>query len=141
MKAPLRIALVAALAVLSALALAADVSGKWKGHVSIDVSKLPKASNAQEQAQIDQVIKMIKAVKMDLTVNKNKTYSMVVNGGPQKHVETAGVWKLEGSTFTLEPQKRNGKATPGGHPQPYTLAKNGRAMSGTFQGATVTFNR
>lgn len=132
----------AALAALSmfTVAFAQNVNGAWKGKVEFDMSTLPKAQNdAQQKQMLEAVKKMMGNMTMKLTLNANKTFSMVVTGlpsmgGPQgqapKDQTAKGTWTQKGNEITLKVTETNGeKPKTENPPQKLTVSKDGKTLT------------
>lgn len=123
-----------------AVALAQNVTGAWKGKVQFDMSALPKGQNAEQQKQmVEAVKKMMGDMTMKLTLNSNKTFTMVVTGLPQMGGATApkqkdqtakGTWTQKGNVLTLKMTESNGEKPKGNNdPQTLTVSKDGKTMT------------
>jgi len=127
----------ATLGALSACALAGPSPvGTWKGHVTIDGSKLPKAPNPQVQKARDQQIAQAGKTQITMTVKSNKTFTVTtIHGGPQSGKPQAGTWTQSGSNVTLTGNEKgpDGKL----HPQTFTLSANGKTLSTVVPGGII----
>lgn len=132
----------AALAAFSLIAAASaqNVTGVWKGKVDFDMSSLPKGQNAEQQKQmVEAVKKMMGNMTMKLTLNANKTFTMVVTGIPQmgganapkqKDQTAKGTWTQKGNALTLKITEANGEKPKGDNqPQTLTISKDGKSMT------------
>ncbi len=132
-----RILLVAvAFASLTTGALAGpSVVGSWKGHLIMDTTKMPKAPNAQAQAQMDQGMAKLKKTVISITFKGNKTFSATTSGMPGQDKPQNGTWTQSGNTVTLTGTNKgpDGKA----HPQTFTLSKDGKTLSTAVSGGAV----
>ena len=108
---------------LTALSLATDIVGTWKGKIEIEVDK-------GAQAQLKGMAP--KTPSLTLELRADKTYKAAQAGTPDGKEHTSeGTWKLEGDTLKLLPLKRDGKAAggDGAKPRVYTLSKDGKTLS------------
>lgn len=136
--APKLLAAVAALSIAS-ISLAQNVTGAWKGKMDLDMSALPKTQNAEQQkAMVEMVKKMMGNMTMNLTLNANKTFSMVVTGIPQnpqsgqkvKDQTAKGTWSMSAGKITLKVTEANGEKPKGENkPQVLTVAKDGKSLT------------
>lgn len=136
--APKMLAAVAALMIAS-LSMAQNVTGLWKGKMDLDMSALPKTQNADQQKQmLEMVKKMMGNMTMKLTLNANKSFSMVVTGLPAnpqtqqkpKDQTAKGTWSLAGNKLTLKVTEANGEKPKGDNkPQVLTVSKDGKMMT------------
>jgi hypothetical protein len=123
-----------------------NVVGRWTGALQIDESKLPKAENEEQKKQIAEALAVARKIKLDLTLKADQTYAGVTTGAPDGDVRTEGKWSVQGTTLTLTPIKRDGKAVSGQGAQPrkWTIAKDGRTISMPMpggQGLTMVLRR
>lgn len=109
---------------LAATSLAGDVTGKWKGKVTIEAEKAVmdkiKASGGDS---LPSVVIEFKA---------NKTYTAMQTGGPDpKPHSSEGVWSQTGSKITVTPKKRDGRDVTGemAKPKYYVVSKDGSTLS------------
>ena len=120
-------------------AQAQDITGAWKGKLKVDLSKLPKPKDATQQKQMDDVVKMISGIKVDLTMKANKTFTLKVAGLPQAPAgngkaapsgqNAEGTWTQKGSVITLKITKSNGAAPKGENPpQTMNVLDGGKRM-------------
>jgi hypothetical protein len=150
MKISSRFLVLGALVATFAFALAQNVTGAWKGRIDIDMSKLPAAKNEEGKKMMEQVKTMLGKMKITLTLNANKTYSMKATGLPNamKDQTSEGTWKQRGKSVTLTPTKENGKKPTGESAKPVTLtvSADGKKMSmavpgGAGMGGSLVFTR
>lgn len=117
-------------------ALAGSVTGKWVGHVSLDESKMPKATSAQQQTMRDQMLKIIKATKFNLDIKSNKTWSLSMRaaimdskGKPVTQTHSAdGTWRMVGSNVVLTTVHDDGGPGKGREPQTLQPANGGKVL-------------
>jgi hypothetical protein len=130
-------------AIIVTTALAGSVVGTWHGKVTLDMSKMPKARNAQEQAQMTAAIAGIKKIRLEVTFNANHTYKGHSTDPTGKPVDSDGTWVQKGSQVTLTPQKHNGKPVTGveARPKVYTQSKDGKTLFFLNRGAKVIFTK
>ncbi|HRI43556.1 MAG TPA: lipocalin family protein [Fimbriimonadaceae bacterium] len=135
---PRLLVLGAVLAVFT-FAMAQDVSGAWKGKISMDTSKIPAPKDEQGKKMLEQVKTMLGKMKITLNLNSNKTYAMKATGLPNsmKDQVSEGTWKQSGKSITLTPTKENGKKPTGESAKPVTLtlSADGKKMSMAVPGA------
>lgn len=114
---------------------AVNVVGKWKGHVKIDRNMVPK----DQRAGAEKMLAEIETASFTLTLTAKKTYTLTVSGGPgSKTPKTqTGAYTSTSTQVTLNPPKEQARRQP----LVLTLSKNGKSMTGTQQGATLTFTR
>lgn len=130
-------AAVAAMAVVS-MSMAQNVVGAWKGKMELDMSVVPKGQNAdQQKAMVEMIKKMMGNMTMNLTLNSDKTFTMVVTGLPAnpqtqqkaKEQKAKGKWVQKGSTITLTVTEANGAKPKGENkPQNLTVSKDGKKL-------------
>jgi hypothetical protein len=125
------VAFAGAFAVLTTAVFAQSVVGAWKGKVSMDLSKFPKAQNPQQQQMIDQMVEQMKKMQISLSLAANKTYTATASGlpGQQGAQKAEGKWTLAGRTLTLTTTKENGKAPKNNKPQKFTLSPDGKKLT------------
>src|SRR5438876_11018219 len=102
---------VTAIVALSSAVAASTPVGTWKGHIIIDMSKLPKAPNPQAQQQMDQGVAKAKQIVVTLKLSANKTYTSDAVGAPGDPKDN-GTWSLNGKTLSITSKKTgpaNGK--------------------------------
>lgn len=124
---------------VASAAMAQNVVGAWKGKMDLDMSAMPQGQNAEQQkAMVEMVKKMMGNMSMNLTLNANKTFSMVVTGIPQnpqskekmKDQTAKGKWTQVGSKITLTITEANGTKPKGDNkPQTLTVAKDGKTLT------------
>lgn len=132
---------------LAASLLAAGITGKWKGKVVLDASKLPGAQNEQQRKQMEAGFAMIKKMVIHLDLKANKTYvadaKNMPGGQPDQHSE--GTWKQDGNTLWLTAIRDNGKPANDKKPQRFLIQDKGRklvmAESGMPPGIQIFFTR
>lgn len=117
--------------VTASAAFGQNITGNWNGRVDMSGAKLPKAQNAQMQAQMDQMLAMLKKVRFTLTLNKNKTFKMVVPpSGMTKTAQVAeGTWTQSGVKGTMTVTTENGKPAKKKESLPMVIAKDGKSIS------------
>lgn len=143
MKAFSRIALVTfAVALIATASLASvKVTGKWKGHVSIDMNQIPKNLPDAQRKQIITQLTLIKAVAITLNLKSDNTFTQTATGGPLKKPKTAsGTWKLAGNALTLTADKKSQMGATN-NSQTLTVSKDGKKMTGGAGGGSVVFTR
>lgn len=128
------------------------VVGAWTGKIEMRASKAPKLTDPNQKRMMDGLLAQIKALRMRLNLNANKTFTLKVTGAPATPKGSAksareqvgeGTWSQKGSVITLKLTKANGAAPKGQNPPRYlnvvgkTLEMNNPAM----QGAKVVFSR
>jgi hypothetical protein len=136
MKRTATLGLFAALSI-SASAFAPNLTGNWKGKMSMDMAALKKKIEAssskmspeqkkQVQAQMSMAENMFKTMVFDLNVKGDGTYTMKSPAGMGKGsggLET-GKWTLKGNTVTMtDNNAKAGMKVISGN-----LAKNGRTI-------------
>jgi len=137
--APKMLAAAAALMIAS-VSMAQNVTGLWKGKMDLDMSALPKTQNADQQKQMMEMVKkMMGNMTMKLTLNANKTFSMVVTGLPTnpqtqqkvKDQTAKGTWSMTGNKLTLKVTEANGEKPKADNnkPQVLTVSKDGKSMT------------
>jgi hypothetical protein len=122
---------VAALASLSATLMAANIVGTWKGKVTVDLSKAPKAQNDQQRAMMDKILADVRKMDIRLTIRANKTFAAVAKRSPSRPgpQNTEGTWKQEGSTLWLTSLKVDDKPAKDKKPQRFQILENGKKLS------------
>lgn len=114
---------------LAAGAFAADVTGKWSGKIEIEGNPEIKAKvKAQGGMQ---------GPTITIDLKSDKTYKADQTGMPGgKAMASEGKWSVSGSTVTLTPTKRDGKAVSGeaAKPKVYTLSKDGKTLTMDISG-------
>ena len=109
---------------LAAGAFAADVTGKWTGKVEFEADKAMAAKIKSGGG--------MKGPSISIELKADKTYKASQTGGPGgKAMVSEGKWTATGSTVTLTPTKRDGKAVSGeaAKPKVYSLSKDGKTMT------------
>jgi lipopolysaccharide export system protein LptA len=109
---------------LAAFSMAGNVTGKWKGKVTLEADKATMAKiKAAGQDNLPSVVLEFKA---------DKTYSAVQSGGPDPKPHTAeGTWSQDGNKVTVSPKKRDGRAVTGeaAKSKYYIVSKDGSTMT------------
>lgn len=134
------------IAALSSSVLAgSNAAGTWKGHITLDTSKMQKQKDPKVQAQIMDSLKKAASVTINLTLKPNKTYSATTTGGPvANQPPDTGTWSQTGNSVTMTSTK---KKTPAkSDTQTLTMSPNGKTMSLTLPSmmgivAKVVFSR
>ena len=146
-----KITLLALVGLAAALAFGqvreSQIAGTWNGSIkgSIPVPK-GQEKNAQVQQQVAQANKMMKELKMVITMRANKTFTMNASGQGRKD-SAEGTWALSGNTLNLTDTKRNGKDIPVAQRQKvaFTLSNGGKTMTlrpqGAPPGVSLVFNK
>ncbi len=101
----------------------ADITGKWSGKVTLETKDQKMAQQVKAQGAMPTVA---------LEFKSDKTYKATQTGGPDKATHVSeGTWAVSGSSVTLTPKKRDGKAISGemAKPKVYTLSKDGKSMT------------
>ncbi len=133
---PLRALSIAATLALCVVSLAANVTGKWKGKVLVDDSKLPKAKSPEQQKQRDLMVKVIKGTQFSLNLKGDKTWTLDVtisakgpNGKPlSQHHTVDGTWKMDGANVQLTEIHQDGQPSKDRTPETLTPINGGRAL-------------
>jgi hypothetical protein len=136
MKTMRTLGMITALAI-SVSAFAANVTGNWRGKLSMDMKalraqfaakggKMKPEQQKMIEAQMTMAENMFKTMVFDLTIKADGTYSMKSPAGPGGNggkTET-GKWKLAGNTVTMNDDK------PGKGPKVITgkLSANGKTI-------------
>ena len=127
---------VATLSLLAGSAMAGtNLVGTWNGKLTIDASKLPKAANPQQAAQIKASLALFSSMKITVVISKDGslTQTQTFPGKPASPA-VKGVWKLAGNQLTLGDGK--------GHDKTFTVAKDGKSFSGEVGGgASIKFTK
>ena len=134
--------LVAALAI-AASALAADPTGKWNGKIVLDIPAGTKIPD-EAKAQLETAKKSLAKTKLSLELKADKSYTSKLTNGPDgKDHAAEGKWSQAGSTVTLKPSKRDGKAASGkeAEPQTLTISADGKTMTRTIQGVKIILTK
>jgi hypothetical protein len=138
MKNSVRFLLVFTVLAVFTMALAQNVTGAWKGKVSVDFSKFPAPKDDNGKKMIAQAKDMISKMSITLNLNANKTYEVVAAGlpGAEKTQTSEGTWKQSGTSLTLTATKENGKKPTGNNakPQTLTVSADGKKMTMKFPG-------
>jgi len=124
---------------LGSVCLAASPVGKWKGKVGGSMPPLPANANAQQKQQYDAAKAMVAKIVINLELKSNNTYSVTVDGGPQKAPAETGSWSAKGNTITVTSTKGGQKRS-----QSMTLSADGSKLTMSPQGSAgtkVTFVR
>lgn len=114
---------------LAAGAFAADVTGKWSGKIEVDASSEVKAKIKSQGG--------MQSPTITIEFKSDKSYRANQSGMPGgKAMVSEGKWSASGSTVTLTPTKRDGKAVSGeaAKPKVYTLSKDGKTMTMDISG-------
>lgn len=121
------------------MSMAQGVVGAWKGKMDLDTSALPKGQNPEQQkAMVEMVKKMMGNMSMNLTLNADKTFTMVVTGLPAnpqtqqkgQDQKAKGKWVQKGNTITLTVTEANGQKPKGENkPQSLTVSKDGKTLT------------
>ncbi|RYG47872.1 hypothetical protein EON79_06165 [bacterium] len=112
---------------LSAAALAAPSPvGKWVGKIDFKFPPVPANAPAEQKKMYESVKASMVKMRLPLTVNANKTWSIVITN-PQdgKKMTQKGTWTQSGNKVTF-----NSPTKPGRKDQPMvaTLSPNGKTM-------------
>lgn len=129
---------------VTAAAFAAGPEGKWKGTIQIDMTKIPKGKNPDEQQMIDTQIAAVKKMEIMLIINANKTYHSTSKGGPMGARDVDGTWTFDGKKITMKATKVNGKAPTGpmaNKTQTLEVSKDGKMITGGGAGGAVVFKK
>lgn len=143
MKAFSRIALATfAIALIATASVASvKVTGKWKGHVSIDMSQMPKNIPPDQRKMVENQMALIKGIVITLNLKADNTFTQSAIGGPLKTAKTgSGTWKLSGNALTLTADKKTASMA-GNNSQTLTVSKDGKKISGGQRGGLVVFTR
>lgn len=153
MKAALRLAIFTLIAVLLiGASFAADVTGKWSGKFNADKQQ------ADSNPRMARMMEAMAKASFQLTLNKNKTYTMIVKGGPRGDMTRKGTWSEKGNEITLTPEKpkANPQAAQGGQgggrgfggagmrgprEQVLTLSKDGKTLTGKNRAGTLVYTK
>jgi len=112
------------------VAFAQNAAGSWKGKVKIDMSTMPKAQNAQQQAQLDAAMKQLSSMVITLVMKPNKTFTISAPGmGGQKPHSSTGTWSQKGNQVTLTTVTTDGKPEKNQKPMTATITPNGKTMT------------
>jgi hypothetical protein len=119
---------VATLSIVASSAIAAPkVAGAWKGKLKIDMSKLPKPTDAQQAAMIKQQVAMQQNMVINLNLAANGTFKLTLSGTPMaaQAPTQKGTWKVNGRSLVLTSTDTpsNGKA------QTFTFAKDFKSFT------------
>ncbi len=138
MKAISRFTLVTfAVALLAITSLASTkVTGKWKGHILMDNSHMPKNLSPDQMKMYSSV----KSIVISITFNKDNTFTETASGGPIKTPKSdGGTWKQVGNTIVVVP---NNAYKSGRKSETLTISKDGKKLTGQAgPGGTVLFTR
>ena len=144
MQAPQRIflALIALAAFCTSAFAGPSPVGTWKGHIVLDVAKLPKAPNPQAQKMMDEQIAKAKAAVIKLTFKANKTFTATSTGMPGSDNSDNGTWTQTGNTVTIKSTKPSkNPQVPTKPTQNLTLSSDGKTMTlSAGKMATVVFH-
>jgi hypothetical protein len=114
---------------LFAVAPAQNLAGKWNGKLTVSAPKMPANVSAEQKAMVQKQISLVQQMKFQLTMLSNKTFTIVVSGGPIKKPDVgSGKWTQKGSNLTLKTDKKNGKPTSGEKPLELTVSKDGKKL-------------
>lgn len=121
----------------------ADLLGTWKGKPSLDMTKIPKAKDAQQQKQMDAGIAQLNKMAISLTFLKGGKYTAKITGSPTGVTQTEeGTWKLDKDVLTTTATKQNGKPPRAGEkPQKLAYNKSKKKLSMTQGPVSITFTK
>ena len=106
-------------------AFAADPVGKWKGTLQAQMPPIPANATPEQKKMMQNAIAMIKAMTFTLDFKKDKTYTVVIKGGPGGQSQTEkGKWSQKSNTVTMSNTK-NGKTQS----QNATLSADGKTLT------------
>lgn len=109
---------------VSAFALAASPVGTWKGKIDLSGVKMPTPQNAEQKAQMDKGLAMLRALNFTLNLKQDKTYVVTITNQPKgekPQPPQTGKWSQSGNKITM-----NGKS---GNSQTATLSANGKTLT------------
>lgn len=147
MKTSLRLVLSLAFVSVVGLALAQNVTGNWKGKISMDMSKLPAPKDDAGKKMMAQMKDMMAKMSISLVLNANKTYTVKASGIPGSSATqtSEGKWTQNGKTLTLTPTKENGKKPKDTKSQNITVSADGKTLKldipGVGGGGSIIFTR
>jgi hypothetical protein len=131
-------------AVFAALILCAAASaqstpvGKWKGRMEMAAPPMPANATAEQRKMMEGALKMMRELRIDLTVSNNQTFSLSAKG-PQmpKAQTTTGSWSRSGRTVTMTPSRSEGKEIPKAQVRPITLqlSADGKTLTANIPGS------
>ena len=138
MKRILRLGFIALPLILAAAVSAQSPVGTWTGKMDFSAAK---TKNANEKTQLDMAKQIFQKMSMRLTMNKNKTYKLVIGGGPNGQSMTdTGKWSQSGKTITVTGKKGRGEKM--------TISPDGKKMTmfppsgaGGPQGLKMVFSK
>ncbi len=164
MKAGFRFAIsLVAAATLVGVSFASQITGKWTGHIKIDLSKMKAPAGGEGgggggggRRDPAKMAEMMSKMSITLTLNADKTFVRVMKGGRRSDQTQKGTWSQVGNHVTLlvappagppkntsAPRGLEPNAGAGSKPKPtvLTLSKDGKSLTGTtMRGAgTITF--
>jgi hypothetical protein len=112
------------IAALGTSALAQNAVGTWNGHIEMGKLPIPPNATPQQRQQAEAGLAMVKKMVIVLTLKKDKSYSVLINGFGQNQTET-GNWSQAGKTLTLTSAKKRG----GMDKQAATLSADGKTLT------------
>jgi hypothetical protein len=132
MKFASKASVVAAAVLLFATAAVAgtNVVGAWKGHVEMNMSKMPPAKTPEQKQMMDKVMAQIKKMVINLNMKSDKTFTMTAIGAPPdgKNHTMTGTWSQKGDTVNFVNKTEDGKPATG----------NDKTMVGTVSGKSLS---
>jgi hypothetical protein len=125
-----------------AQATAQNVVGKWTGKIT---GQLPKGNTPEQQKQMAQAQQMMSKLRLVMTINADKTYTVKASGVNGQDTTTNGSWVIKNGKLSLTDVKRNGKAVPKDQQRAVELSmKNGKlssAIPGAPAGISIIFSK
>lgn len=111
---------------------ATNVVGTWTGRIILDMSKMPKPTNPQQQQTMKKMMDQLAKMRITLKLKANKSFSVSAPAGPGGKPQTGeGTWTQSGQTVTITVKTENGKPATGqsAQPQALSLSKDGKTMT------------
>ncbi|MBL8049307.1 MAG: copper resistance protein NlpE N-terminal domain-containing protein [Chthonomonas sp.] len=103
---------VLALAAVAVASAELNVTGAWKGRMIFDKRLETSAKTKEQKAAVKKVLEDGSKVTVSLTLNKNKTFTAIVNFPDKTKQVSSGTWSLKGDEVITRTTQREGKAIP-----------------------------
>ncbi len=122
-------AFAAAASLLATTAFAQNVTGKWNGKIQMTKPPMPANATPEMKKRAETAMAMVSKVNIGLTLNANKTFTVVVTGPPTQgdSQKQTGKWSQSGNVLTLTPDKKS--KSDKNDPQKLIIAKDGKTLT------------
>jgi len=111
--------------------LAQNYIGTYKGKMTIDRAAVSAKLTPEQQQMVEKALKDMDKMKLTLTISKNKTFKLVVVGGPEtgKTNSSSGTWAPTGNSLKLTFKTVNDKPISKSQEQTLTISNGGKTLT------------